>query len=127
MAKCIEDLPIINGMAYQVGNGHEVALVYLCGEGKWGLMALMGHMVHDMTAPIFRADESGKWMFTEEEVRQQLEAATPIDCKLMLVYKDDKTVQLLKRAADSLQDYCAAANGDMNDGLATEIYKYIGE
>jgi hypothetical protein len=36
-------------------------------------------------------------------------------------------VKLLKRAADSLQDYCEQANGDMNDSLAMEIYKALEE
>lgn len=34
---------------------------------------------------------------------------------------------LLRRAADSLQDYCAEARGDMNDSLAMEIYKVLGK
>jgi len=33
--------------------------------------------------------------------------------------------ELLKRAAESLQYYCAEINGDMNDGLATEIEAYL--
>jgi hypothetical protein len=32
-----------------------------------------------------------------------------------------KMVDLLRRAATSLQEYCADTNGDMNDSLATEI------
>lgn len=34
---------------------------------------------------------------------------------------------LLKRAADKLQEYCESANGDLNDSLAMEIYRAIGE
>ena len=32
---------------------------------------------------------------------------------------------LLQRSADSLQYYCEEVNGDMNDGLAMEIYKVL--
>ena len=38
---------------------------------------------------------------------------------------DDKGFELLKRAADLLQDYCEQVNGDMNDSLAMEIYNYL--
>lgn len=33
--------------------------------------------------------------------------------------------ELLKRAADCIQSYCANENGDMNDSLAMEIYAYL--
>jgi hypothetical protein len=33
----------------------------------------------------------------------------------------EKAIDLLKRASDSLNSYCADANGDLNDSLATEI------
>jgi hypothetical protein len=32
---------------------------------------------------------------------------------------------LLRRAAQSLQDYCEEVNGDMNDSLAMEIEAFI--
>lgn len=34
-------------------------------------------------------------------------------------------IQLLGRAAGSLQDYCTEINGDLNDSLATEIEKFL--
>jgi DNA repair ATPase RecN len=34
-------------------------------------------------------------------------------------------VNLLQRAADSLQSYCADSMGDMNDSLAMEIYSVL--
>lgn len=36
-------------------------------------------------------------------------------------------VKLLERAAQSLHDYCADANGDLNDSLGTEINTFIEE
>lgn len=39
----------------------------------------------------------------------------------------EKAKELLKRAADLLHDYCAEVNGDMNDGLAMEIERYLKE
>jgi hypothetical protein len=33
--------------------------------------------------------------------------------------------ELLKRASDKLEDYCAEVNGDMNDSLATEIDAFV--
>jgi hypothetical protein len=36
-------------------------------------------------------------------------------------------VDLLRRAADTLQGYCAEVNGDMNDSLATEIEEYLAQ
>ncbi len=36
-------------------------------------------------------------------------------------------LRLLKRAADSLQEYSEEVNGDMNDSLAMEIYKAIAK
>jgi hypothetical protein len=33
---------------------------------------------------------------------------------------------LLQRAADSLQNYCAEADGDINDPLAMEIFEFLG-
>lgn len=39
--------------------------------------------------------------------------------------RERKMLSLLKRAADSLQEYCAEVNGDMNDSLAMEIYELI--
>lgn len=36
-----------------------------------------------------------------------------------------RTEELLRRAADKLQDYCAGINGDMNDSLAMEIYDFL--
>jgi len=38
-----------------------------------------------------------------------------------------EALNLLKRAADALQEYCAEVNNDMNDSLAMEIYKYLKE
>lgn len=38
---------------------------------------------------------------------------------------DEKARELLQRAADSLQEYCADVNGDMNDSLAMEIYDFL--
>jgi len=37
-----------------------------------------------------------------------------------------KEIELLTRAADKLQDYCAELNGDLNDSLADEISQYLG-
>lgn len=36
-----------------------------------------------------------------------------------------RLVELLQRAAGSLQDYCSELNGDMNDSLAEEIEETI--
>ena len=36
-------------------------------------------------------------------------------------------LRLLKRAADSLQEYSEEVNGDMNDSLAMEIYEAIAK
>lgn len=55
------------------------------------------------------------------------------NCSLKLVEQncgtpesiDKNALDLLKRASDSLNDYCAHANGDMNDSLASEIDNYI--
>jgi hypothetical protein len=44
-----------------------------------------------------------------------------------LASKVDAQSSLLKRAADSLQDYRAQLDGDYNDSVAMEIYKVIGE
>lgn len=38
---------------------------------------------------------------------------------------EEKDLDLLTRASDSLNYYCTEINGDMNDGLAMEIDKYI--
>jgi hypothetical protein len=38
-----------------------------------------------------------------------------------------KAIALLKRAAGSLQEYCAELNGDMNDSLAMEIEAFLRE
>ena len=37
----------------------------------------------------------------------------------------DKSEELLERAADALQDYCAEVSGDMNNAIAMEIYTYL--
>ena len=34
-------------------------------------------------------------------------------------------LSLLRRAADSLHEYCSDVNGDMNDSLGTEIENYL--
>jgi hypothetical protein len=36
-----------------------------------------------------------------------------------------KALELLQDAADKLQDYSAEAYGDLNDGLATDIYAFL--
>ncbi len=41
--------------------------------------------------------------------------------------KEQKLSDLLRRAADKLQDYCERENGDLNDTLAMEIYKALGD
>jgi hypothetical protein len=40
---------------------------------------------------------------------------------------EQRLIDLLKRAADVLQEYCEELNGDMNDSLAMEIYKVLDE
>lgn len=38
---------------------------------------------------------------------------------------EDQMRELLRRAADKLQDYSEQVNGDLNDSLAMKIYQFI--
>lgn len=53
--------------------------------------------------------------------------ARDIKAEYTTMAKFPHAVKLLERAAQSLHDYCADANGDMNDRLGGEIDTFIKE
>jgi hypothetical protein len=72
-------------------------------------------------------DSAGNWIASADV--HGISYAKPTDAEraanARLIAAAPTMVDLLQRAADSLQDYCTEANGDLNDSLAAEIEKLL--